>query len=338
MATITEFIEPVIRGENLTFEQAGKVLDVIFEGEVAETQIAAFLTAMRCKPVTAPELGGLAKSLRDHAVKVTVDVDTLVDTCGTGGASVKTFNISTTAAIVAAGAGVHVAKHGNRAITSKCGSADVLLALGVNIEAGPDCVARCIKEAGIGFMFAPKYHPAMKHVQPVRKALAFRTVFNILGPLANPAGAGAQVMGVPEQNLMPVVAEALNLLGVRHAMIVHSNGLDEISTMGPTKITELKAGKSTNWTLNPTDFGLKQAAHEMLTGSDAAGNAGIVSDILKGKADGPRKDIVVLNAAAAIIVGGLADDFENAMTLAAKAIDSGQALYRLEKLVSISNS
>ncbi|MGA2093142.1 MAG: anthranilate phosphoribosyltransferase [Sedimentisphaerales bacterium] len=338
MATITEYIETVIRGENLTFEQAGRVLDVIFEGEVPETQIAAFLTAMRCKPVTAPELAGLAKSLRQHAVRVTVDVVNLVDTCGTGGAMVKTFNISTAAAIVAAGAGVHIAKHGNRAITSKCGSADVLTALGVNIEAGPDCVARCIKEAGIGFMFAPKYHPAMKHVQPVRKALGFRTVFNILGPLANPAGAGAQVMGVPEQNLMPVVAEALNLLGVCRAMIVNSNGLDEISTMGPTKITELKAGKLTNWTLNPQDYGLKPATHETLAGSDAAGNAGIVGDILKGEADGLRKDIVVLNAAAAIIVGGLADDFANAMKIAAKAIDSGQALHRLEKMIEISKS
>jgi anthranilate phosphoribosyltransferase len=338
MATIIEFIEPVIRGENLTFEQAGRVLDVIFEGEVPETQIAAFLTAMRCKPVTAAELAGLAKSLRQHAVKVTVDVETIVDTCGTGGASVKTFNISTAAAIVAAGAGVHIAKHGNRAITSKCGSADVLTALGVNIEAGPDCVARCIKEAGIGFMFAPKFHPAMKYVQPVRKALGFRTVFNILGPLANPANASAQVMGVPDQDLMPVVAEALNLLGVCRAMIVHSNGLDEISTMGPTKITELKAGKLTQWTLNPQDYGLKPATHETLAGSDAAGNAGIVGDILKGEADGLRKDIVVLNAAAAIIVGGLADDFANAMKIAAKAIDSGEALHRLEKLVRISNS
>jgi anthranilate phosphoribosyltransferase len=338
MATIIEFIEPAMKGENLTFEQAGKVLDIIFTGEVPETQIAAFLTALRCKPVTAAEIAGLAKSLRDHAVKVTVDIDNLVDTCGTGGATVKTFNISTAAAIVAAGAGVHVAKHGNRGITSKCGSADVLAALGVNIEAAPDCVAQCIREAGIGFMFAPKFHPAMKYVQPVRKTLAFRTVFNILGPLANPAGANAQVMGVPEQNLMPIVAEALNLLGVRHAMIVHSNGLDEISTMGPTKITELKAGNLKNWTLNLQDYGLKPATQEMLAGSDAAGNADMIRNIIKGKANGSRKDIVVLNAAAAIIVGGLADNFPNAMAIAEKAINSGQALHCLEKLVRISNS
>ena len=187
MATITEYIEPLLRGQHLTFEQAGKVLDIIFEGEVPETQIAAFLTAMRCKSASPAELAGLAKSLRTHCVKVDPGIDNLVDTCGTGGASVKTFNISTASAIVAAGAGVHIAKHGNRAITSKCGSADVFAELGVNIEAGPDIVAKCIKEAGIGFMFAPKHHPAMKYVQPVRKSLGFRTVFNILGPLANPA-------------------------------------------------------------------------------------------------------------------------------------------------------
>jgi len=338
MATITEYIEPVLRGENLTFEQAGKVLDVIFDGEVPETQIAAFLSAMRCKPVTAAELAGLAKSLRKHAVKVDAGIDNLVDTCGTGGAAVKTFNISTAAAIVAAGAGVHIAKHGNRGITSKCGSADILAELGVNIEAGANTVARCIKEAGIGFMFAPMYHPAMKYVQPVRKALGFRTVFNILGPLANPAGAQAQVMGVADEELMPVVAEALNLLGVQRAMIVHSNGLDEISTMGPTKITELKAGKLTEWTLYPGDCGIKTTALDALQGGDAKNNAEIVKNILIGKDDGPRKDIVVLNAAAAIIVGGLADNFTSAVHIANQSIDTGAATHRLEKLVQVSKT
>jgi anthranilate phosphoribosyltransferase len=338
MATITEYIEPVLRGENLTFEQATKVLDVIFEGQVSEVQIAAFLTAMRAKEVTAEELAGLARSLREHAVKVAADVDNLVDTCGTGGAAVKTFNISTTAALVAAGAGVCVAKHGNRGITSKCGSADVLAELGVNIEAGPECVARCIKEAGIGFMFAPRYHPAMKYVQPVRKALGFRTVFNILGPLANPGGAQAQVLGVPDQKLMPIVAEALKLLGIRRAMIVHGNGLDEISTMGPTNITELKAAKLTEWVLNPKDHGVKTATMDYLGGGDAKHNAEIVKNILSGKDNGPRKDIVVLNAAAAIIVGGIADDFAPAVRIAEKAIGSGAANRRLEKLVRVSNN
>jgi anthranilate phosphoribosyltransferase len=337
MATITEYIEPVLRGENLTIEQAGRLLDTIFEGQVSETQIAAFLTAMRCKPVTAEELAGLAKSLRTHAVRVNADVDNLVDTCGTGGAAVKTFNISTASALVAAGAGVHIAKHGNRGITSKCGSADVLAALGVNIEAGPQCAGRCIKEAGIGFMFAPMYHPAMKYVQPVRKSLGFRTVFNILGPLANPAGATAQVLGVADEQLMPVVAEALNLLGVRRAMIVHSNGLDEISTMGPTKIIELTSGKTKDWTLYPADCGLKTTALDTLAGGDAKNNAEIVTNILNGKDDGPRKDIVVLNAAAAIIVAGCADDFPAAMNIASRSIGTGAAIERLEKLVKISN-
>jgi anthranilate phosphoribosyltransferase len=338
MATIAEYIEPLLRGQHLTFEQAGNVLDIIFEGEVPETQIAAFLTAMRCKSATASEFAGLAKSLRAHCVKVAPGVDNLVDTCGTGGASVKTFNISTASAIVAAGAGVHVAKHGNRAITSRCGSADVLAELGVKIEAGPDIVGRCIKEAGIGFMFAPKYHPAMKYVQPVRKSLGFRTVFNILGPLANPANAAGQVMGVPEAGLMPIVAEALYLLGVKRAMIVHSDGLDEISTMGPTKIMQLRAGKITESTFNPADYGIKKASLDDLKGGDAKTNAETVRNILNGKETGKKKDIVVLNAAAAIIVGGLADDFAQAIEFAQKSIETGKAMKCLEKLVAVSNS
>ncbi len=337
MATIAEYIEPLLRGQHLTFEQAGKVLDIIFGGEVPETQIAAFLMAMRCKSASSAELAGLAKSLRTHCVKVEIGLETLVDTCGTGGASVKTFNISTASAIVAAGAGVHIAKHGNRAITSRCGSADVFAELGVNIEAGPDIVAKCIKEAGIGFMFAPKYHPAMKYVQPVRKSLGFRTVFNILGPLANPAGAQGQVMGVPELALMPIVAEALHLLGVKRAMIVHSDGLDEISTMGPTKIMQLKAGKITESTLNPCDYGIKKASLEELKGGDAKSNAQIVRNIISGKETGAKKDIVVLNAAAAIIVGGLADDFASAIKIAGQSIETGKAMRHLEKLVHVSN-
>jgi anthranilate phosphoribosyltransferase len=193
MATITEYIEPLLQGDNLSFKQATSLLDIIFEGQVSEPQIAAFLTAMRIKGPTAAELAGLAKSLREHAVAVKVDIDNLVDTCGTGGGVIKTSNVSTTAAIVAAGAGVYVAKHGNRGITSKCGSADVLEQLGVKINTSAEVVAECIKQAHIGFMFAPNFHPAMKYVQPIRKSLGFRTVFNILGPLANPAGAAAQV-------------------------------------------------------------------------------------------------------------------------------------------------
>ena len=338
MAKITEYLDILLVGSDLTFDQAGSLLDTIFEGEVPEAQIAAFLTAMRIKGVSVDELAGLAGSLRSHAVPVKVDIDNLVDTCGTGGAKLKTFNISTAAAFIAAGAGAHVAKHGNRGITSKCGSADVLEALGVNIDPGPEKVAQCIREAGIGFMFAPGYHPAMKYVQPIRRSLDFRTVFNILGPLANPAGAAGQVMGVPQEDLMPLIAEALKMLGVPRAMIVHSDGLDEISIMGPTKILYLRDGDITAQTLDPTEYGIELADFEQLKGGDADGNARIVKDIISGKETGPKKDIVMLNAAAAIVVAQLADDFPEALQFADASIKEGKARAALDKLVEISNS
>jgi len=338
MATITEYIKPLLQGESLSFEQATSLLDIIFEGEVPEVQIAAFLTAMRAKGATAPELAGLAKSLRNHAVSVKVDVDNLVDTCGTGGAAIKTFNISTASALVAAGAGVYVAKHGNRGITSKCGSADVLEELGVKIDASAEVVAECIRQAHIGFMFAPMFHPAMKYVQPIRKSLGFRTVFNILGPLANPARATAQVLGVGDENLMQIVTEALKLLGTRYAMVVHSNGLDEISTAGVTSIVELKEGKITRKDLNPEDLGIGLADVKELKVTDAKTSAKVLRDILSGKEEGPRKDIVILNAAAAIIAGNLADDFESAIKLAETSVSDGKASACLEKLIEVSKA
>ena len=338
MTTITEFIKPLLQGESLGLEQATSLLDIIFDGEVPEVQIAAFLTAMRAKGATAPELAGLAKSLRNHAVSVKVDVDNLVDTCGTGGAAIKTFNISTASALVAAGAGVYVAKHGNRGITSKCGSADVLEELGVKIDASAEVVAECIRQAHIGFMFAPMFHPAMKYVQPIRKSLGFRTVFNILGPLANPARATAQVLGVGDENLMQIVAEALKLLGTRYAMVVHSNGLDEISTAGVTSIVELKEGEITRKDLNPGDLGIRLADVKELKVTDAKTSAKVLRDILSGKEEGPRKDIVILNAAAAIIAGNLAEDFESAIKLAETSVSDGKALACLEKLIKVSNS
>lgn len=337
MTAITEYIEPLLVGESLDFEQAASLLDVIFEGEVAEPQIAAFLTAMRVKGPTSAELAGLAKSLRAHALPVKVDIDPLVDTCGTGGARVKSFNISTASALVAAGAGVYVAKHGNRGITSKCGSADVLAELGVKIDASPEVVGECIRQAHVGFMFAPVFHPAMKYVQPIRKSLGFRTVFNILGPLANPAGASAQVLGVADEKLMQLVADALKLLGIRRAMIVHSEGMDEISTAGPTKIAELKDGRITNEELNPQEVGINPGNIEDLKAVDAETSAKILSDILGGAETGARKDIVVLNAAAAIIAGDLADDFRSAIELAKASIADGRALDCLEKLIEVSN-
>jgi anthranilate phosphoribosyltransferase len=336
MTTITEFIKPLLQGESLGIEQATSLLDIIFEGDVPDVQIAAFLTAMRAKGATAPELAGLAKSLRDHAVSVKVDVDNLVDTCGTGGGAFKTSNISTAAAIVAAGAGVYVAKHGNRGITSKCGSADVLEELGVKIDASADVVAKCIREAHIGFMFAPMFHPAMKYVQPIRKSLGFRTVFNILGPLANPAGATAQVLGVGDEALMEQIAEVLKLLGSRYAMVVHSNGLDEISTVAVTKILELKDGQIARKELDAEDFGFTPPGIEELKVADAKTSAKVLRDILSGKEKGPRKDIVILNAAAAIIAGNLAEDFKSAIRLAEASVSNGKALACLEKLIEVS--
>jgi anthranilate phosphoribosyltransferase len=239
---------------------------------------------------------------------------------------------------VAAGTGVYVAKHGNRGITSKCGSADVLEELGVKIDAGAETAAECIKQAHIGFMFAPAYHPAMKHVQPIRKGLGFRTVFNILGPLANPAGVQRQVLGVADESLMETITEALKLLGTKVAMVVHSNGMDEISTAGVTKIIELKEGKIKSYELNAEDLGIPPADINDLKVADAKESAEVLRKILNGKEKGPRKDIVILNAAAAIIVSELADDFGTAIKMADASVSDGRALACLERLIEVSNS
>jgi len=337
MATITEYLEVLLDGNDLTFDQAKALQDTIFEGEVSEVQIAAFLAMMRMKRAASAEIAGLARSLRDHAVPVKVGIDNLVDTCGTGGAIVKTFNVSTAAALVAAGAGAYVAKHGNRGITSKCGSADVLDELGVNIAPGPEIVAECIRQAHIGFMFAPKFHPAMRFVQPIRKSLDFRTAFNILGPMANPAGAQAQVMGVADAKLLGRIAETLKLLGVKRAMVVHGQGMDEISLLGKTSILELRDGAISATELDPAEFGFAGASIDQLGSGDAIANAAIVREILSGKEKGPRRDIVVLNAAAAIIVADQAVDFKQALPLAEEAIDDGKAMHCLQTLIEISN-
>ena len=337
MATITEYLDIILEGKDLTFEQAKGLLDTVFEGSVADVQIAAFLAAMRIKHASPMEIAGLAKSLREHAVPVKVDIDNLIDTCGTGGAATKTFNVSTAAALVAAGAGAYVAKHGNRGITSRCGSADVLAELGVKIDAAADVVAACIEQAHIGFMFAPKFHPAMKFVQPIRKSLDFQTAFNILGPLANPAGVGAQVMGVYSEHLLDSIIETHKILGARRAMVVHSEGLDEISTMHPTKIRQLIDGNISSTELNPADFDIPRASIDELRGGDAKTNARIVHDILSGKKHGSKKNIVILNAAAAIIVGELADDFASAIKMAKASVGDGKALGCLEKLIEVSN-
>ncbi|UCG46387.1 MAG: anthranilate phosphoribosyltransferase [Phycisphaerales bacterium] len=337
MAKITKYLEIILDGGDLTFEQAKELQDIIFEGEVTEVQIAAFLAAMRMKRASSSEIAGLARSLRDHAVPVRAGIENLIDTCGTGGAAVKTFNISTAAAIVAAGAGAYVAKHGNRGITSRCGSADVLEELGVKIDPGPDAVAECIREAHIGFMFAPKFHPAMRFVQPIRKSLDFRTAFNILGPLANPAGVTAQVMGVAEAALLDRICETLRMLGAERAMVVHGQGMDEISTLGVTQIRRLADGNVTSLELDPAEFGFSNPSIDELQTGDAIANAAIIRDILTGREKGGRKDIVVLNAAAGIIVAGLADDFGAAIGMAEASVADGKALASLEKLIEVSN-
>jgi anthranilate phosphoribosyltransferase len=337
MAKITKYLDILLEGKDLTFDEAKGLLDTIFAGEVPEVQIAAFLAMMRMKRATPNEFAGLASSLRDHAVPVKVDINNMIDTCGTGGATIKTFNVSTAAALVAAGAGAYVAKHGNRAITSQCGSADVLAELGVKIDPGPDIVAECIKQAHIGFMFAPMFHPAMKFVQPIRKSLDFRTAFNILGPLANPAKVSRQVMGVASEELMERLAQTLKLLGAKRAMVVHGQGMDEINTLGKTKICKLMDGEITCDELDPAELGIAATNIEELKTGDAAYNASLIRNILEGKDSGPRKDIVVLNAAAGIIVAGLANDFEPAIKLADESITSGKALVCLEKMIEVSN-
>lgn len=338
MAKISEYLDVLLDGKDLTFEQAQALLDTVFCGEVPEVQIAAFLAMMRMKRATSAEFAGLAKSLRDHAVPVVTGIDNMIDTCGSGGAMIKTFNISTASALVAAGTGAYVAKHGNRAITSQCGSADVLSELGVKIDCDPEKVAQCIKEAHVGFMFAPMFHPAMKFVQPIRKSLDFRTAFNILGPLANPAKVTSQVMGVASEDLMERIIETLQLLGSKRAMVVHGQGMDEISTLGKTKIFTLMDGKISHLELDPASLGIATTNIDELKTGDATSNAQIIREVLSGVDTGPRKDIVVLNSAAAVIVAGLADDFESAVKIADKSISGGSALACLEKMIDVSNS
>ena len=332
-----DYLNLLIAGQDLTQGQAGALLDAVFSGNIPEAQVTAFLTAMRIKGPTPEEIAGLAGSLRSHAVKVTCKSDHTLDTCGTGGGSVKTCNVSTAAAIVAAGAGAHVAKHGNRGITSGCGSADVLEALGVKIDASPEVIGQCIDQAGVGFMFAPMFHPAMKYVQPIRKALGFRTVFNILGPLANPAGVQTQVLGVADESLMNTMITALKLLGAETAMVVHSNGLDEISTLGPTRIMTLKNGKMLDQMISPEALGISRATKEDISATDAASNAKALRNIFEGQDKGPKYDIITLNASAAIFIAGLAESFEQALGQARASVDDGKACQALDQLIELSN-
>lgn len=305
------------------------------EGNTLPSQIASFLTALRMKKETISEITGFAKAMREKSIKIYPERKNLVDTCGTGGDRIKTFNVSTASAFIAAGAGVNIAKHGNRSVTSKCGSADVLEYLGVKIDAEPEVVEKCINEIGIGFLFAPKFHPAMKYATPVRREIGIRTIFNILGPLTNPADVKAQVIGVYEENLTETVAEVLKNLGTEIAYVVYGKeGIDEISISGPTKITELRAGEIKTYYFNPEEAGFKKSV-EIEVG-DVKRSAEILVSILKGE-ESPMKDMAILNACFAIIAGKKTDSLKEARKLAEESIKYKRALEKLELLKKYSN-
>jgi anthranilate phosphoribosyltransferase len=326
-------ISRLIDRQDLSPDEAGEIMGIIMEGEATQAQIGAVLTALRMKGETPDEIAAFAQVMRRHAVTVApVTEKTLVDTCGTGGDGTHTFNISTASALVTAGAGVPVVKHGNRSVSSACGSADVLSALGVNIAVDPARQAGIIEKVGIAFLFAPNHHPAMRHVMAARQELGCRTVFNILGPLANPAGAQAQVLGVYHPDLTLPVAEVLRILGLSRAMVVHGSGLDEITTTGDTRVCELNQGKISTYTLNPGTFGIAPASLSDIRGGDAQENARIIRGILAGER-GAYRDIVLLNAGAAIYIGGQARDMREGIGRAAASIDSGNARARLDALV-----
>lgn len=334
---IREAIQKVIEGDNLTETEMVETMNEIMEGETTDAQIACFLTALRLKGETIEEITGAARVMRDKATKVPTKHELVVDTCSTGGTGLNSFNISTTSAFVVAGAGVPVAKHGNRGVTRQSGSANVLMALGVNIEIPPEHVGQCIDEVGIGFLFAPMLHGAMKYAIGPRREIGIRTIFNALGPLTNPAGAQAQVLGVYAKELTPVHANVLKNLGAKHAYVVHGNdGLDEITTTTTTRMSILKDGDVNTYTFDPTTLGIEKVNPTSLEGGTPEENAEITMNILKGE-KGPKRDIVLLNAAAAIVVGGKAEDIESGLKLAADSIDSGSALDKLESLKLVSN-
>ena len=341
MTAVETALQKAVAREHLTESEAAAALGEILDGEIEPAPIAGLLTALAMKGETVDEVVGLARTMRAHAAPVRstrVPPAQLVDTCGTGGGRAKAFNISTASAFVVAGAGVPVAKHGNRSITSRCGSADVLEELGANVQLTPEQAAKAIDEVGIGFLFAPLIHPAMKYVQPVRKALKIRTIFNILGPLTNPAGAGAQVVGVADGRLLPLVAEALSRLGVRKAYVVHGeDGLDEVTTTGPTRVAEASAAGVREFHVDPADFGFPAAAAADLAGGDRAENALIVRRVLEGS-HGPARDIVCANAAMALMAAEVVASLEDGAAAAQKSVDDGAALAKLEAFVAHTQS
>ena len=334
-----EILSKVVDGNNLTKEEAMHAQELILTGQATPAQIACFLTALRIKGETLDELTGLATVLRDKAQTISPKLDKYVDFVGTGGDCTYSFNISTTSAFVVAAAGLPVAKHGNRSISSKSGSGDVLEALGVNISADPKIVEECVEKVGIGFMFAPHFNPAMKYVGPVRSELGIRTVFNTLGPLSNPSRAKAMVVGVYSPKLTEIMAGAMMNLGVERGFVVsgHDN-MDEFTLTGSSTVSEIKDGKVTTYEVTPEQFGLSCCKLEDLQGGDGAVNAQITKNILSGKEQGPKRDIILLNAGAALYIGGKADSIKDGIALAAQTIDSGKGLEVIENLVKLTNA
>jgi anthranilate phosphoribosyltransferase len=333
-SAVAAVIRHLTSGESIPPDELTAAFKVIFAGEATPVQISALLMGLRVKGETPAEVAAVVRALRRAMVVLPADrPEDLVDTCGTGGGAVPTFNISTAAALLAAGAGLRVAKHGNRSFTTQCGSADVLEMLGVAIEASVPAMARSLAEAGIVFMFAPAMHPAMRHVGPIRRELGVQTVMNIVGPLANPARAGRQVVGVADERRMPLIAGALQELGSVHAMIVHgSPGMDEISPLGPTFVIEIRGGKATEWVIHPSHYGIEAASAAELAGGSPAHNAEMVVSVLDGAGTVGSTGAVVLNAAAALYVGGMADTFAAAVALARAAMVEKAGIAALERL------
>ena len=331
---IRESIDTVVSGQSLTMGEASAVMREIMEGEATPAQLGAFLTALALKGETTQEIAGMARVMREMALRVEVDGE-LVDTVGTGGDGKNTFNISTATAFIAAGAGLKVAKHGNRSASGSCGSADVLEALGVQIELSPVAVAQCINEVGVGFMFAPAFHPAMRHAGPVRREIGIRTVFNILGPLTNPAGAQTQLLGVAFPELGGIMAEVLGLLGSHHAMIVHgAGGLDEISLSGDTSVWEVRRGQVEEWTIRVEDTGLPETPIEAIRGGSKEENAATMLRLFQGE-QGAVRDMVLLNSAGVLMVGDKAETIRQGVEMSAGIIDSGAALAKLDQMVEV---
>jgi anthranilate phosphoribosyltransferase len=335
---VIEQISKLVKGQDLDEAEASQAMETIMRGDATPAQIAGFMIALRIKGETVDEVTGMARTARAMAIPIAVsNPSQLLDTCGTGGDGSGSFNISTLAAIVAAGAGARVAKHGNRAASSSCGSADVLEALGVTIDLAPEAVAACIEEAGIGFLFAPVFHPSFRFAGVPRRELGVRTVFNILGPLCNPAGARRQALGVPDAAIAPLMAEVLERLGVERAIVFSAEGLDELATSGPSLVIEIIDGSRRQYTLDPAELGLTPAPPEALRGGGPEENAAIARAVLGGE-KGARRDVVLLNSAAALRAAGLADGWKDGLGLAAESIDSGRAGQALERWAAASRA